>query len=49
MKNQIEVEIAWKVIESLEALTDLIWEHHKDDFTAAGLKEALKAEQPWTE
>jgi hypothetical protein len=49
MKNQIEVQLAWKIIEFLEALTDLIGKHYLDDFIDADLMEDLKVQDPSTQ
>jgi hypothetical protein len=44
MKDQNEVQLAWKMIELLEAFTDLIWNHYHDDFILTDLMETLKTE-----
>ncbi len=49
MKNQIEVQLAWKIIEFLETLTDLIYEHYHDEFIYDYYMEKLKTEQDRTE
>ena len=32
MKDQIEVQIVWRIIEFLEELIEIFWEHYADDF-----------------
>ncbi len=49
MKNQIEVQLAWKIIEFLETLTDLIYEHYHDDLINDYYMEKMKTQEDWTE
>lgn len=49
MKNQTEVQLAWKLIQFLETLTDLIYEHYHDDLINDYYIEKLKQEQDRTE
>ena len=49
MKNQIEVQLAWKLIEFLETLTNLIYEHYHDDLINDYYMAKLKQEQDWTQ
>ena len=49
MKNQIEVRLAWKIIEFLETLTDLIYQHYHDELIEDYLMENLETEDAWTE
>jgi hypothetical protein len=32
MKDQNEVQLAWTIVELLETLTSLIWDHYQNDF-----------------
>jgi len=47
MKDQYEVQLAWKIVELLETLTSLIWEHYQNDFN--NLMEDLKPNDAWAE
>jgi hypothetical protein len=47
MKDQYEVQLAWKIVELLETLTSLIWEHYQNDFN--NLMEDLKPDDAWAE
>ena len=49
MKNQLEVQLAWKIIEFLETLSDLICEHYHDELIDDYLRENLETEDAWTE
>jgi hypothetical protein len=47
MKNLNEVQLAWRVVELLETLTSLIWDHYQNDFN--DIMENLKPEEAWAE
>jgi hypothetical protein len=47
MKNQNEVQLAWKIVELLETLTSLIWDHYQNDFN--NLMEDLKPQEACAE
>jgi hypothetical protein len=32
MRNPIEVQLAWQIVELIEAIADLIWEYYHEDF-----------------
>ena len=49
MKNQLEVQLAWKIIEFLETLSDLIFEHYHEELIEDYLMEKMETEDPWTE
>jgi len=47
MKDLNEVQLAWRVVELLETLTSLIWDHYQDDFN--NIMENLKPDEAWAE
>ena len=49
MKEQMRIQLAWKIIEFLEALSDLILEHYIDDSSDADFIEDLTPDEAWTE
>ena len=49
MKEPMQTQIAWKIIEFLEALSDLILEHYIDDPSDDDLIENLTPDEAWTE
>lgn len=49
MKETMQTQIAWKIIEFLEALADLILEHYIDDSSVDDLIEDLTPDDAWTE
>ena len=49
MKEQMKIQLAWKIIEFLEALSDLILEHYIDDSSDPDIIEDLTPDDAWTE
>ena len=49
MKEPMQTQIAWKFIEFLEALADLILEHYIDDSSDDNLIEDITPDDAWTE
>jgi hypothetical protein len=49
MKEQMRIQLAWKTIEFLEAIADLILEHYIDDSSDDDLIEDLTPDEAWTE
>ena len=49
MKEPMQTQIAWKIIEFLEALADLILEHYIDEPSDDNLIEDLTPDDLWTE
>jgi hypothetical protein len=47
MKDINEVQLAWRIVELLEAITDLIWDHYENDFRI--MRENQKSEDAWAE
>jgi len=33
MKDPKEVQLAWEILDLIETLADLIWEHYQEDFS----------------
>ena len=50
MKETMQTQIAWKIIEFLEALADFILEYYiEDDSYDADIIEDIKPDEAWTE
>jgi hypothetical protein len=49
MKEQMKIQLAWKIIEFLETIADLILEHYIDDSLDGNLMEDSNSEDAWTE
>jgi len=49
MKEQMRIQLAWKIIEFLETLADLILEHYIDDSFDNVIVEDVLSEDAWTE
>lgn len=49
MKETMQTQIAWKMIEFLEAIADLILEHYIDDSSDDDIIEDLTPDEAWTE
>ena len=49
MREPMQTQLAWKIIEFLEALSDLILEHYIDDSSDDDLIENLTPDEAWTE
>ena len=49
MREPMQTQLAWKIIEFLEALSDLILEHYIDDSSDADFIENLTPDEAWTE
>jgi hypothetical protein len=32
MRDPKEVQLAWKIVELIETVADLLWEHYQEDF-----------------
>ena len=47
MKDINEVQLAWRIVELLEAITSLIWDHYQDDFH--NIMENQKPDEAWAE
>ena len=47
MKDQYEVQLAWRIVELLETVTSLIWDHYENDFNK--IMENLKPDDAWAE
>lgn len=47
MKDINEVQLAWRIVELLETITSLIWDHYENDFNI--LMENLKPDEAWAE
>jgi len=48
MKDPKEVQLAWKIVELIETVADLLWEHYQEDFTEH-IKENLQGDEPCSE
>ena len=48
MRDPKEVQLAWQIVELIQTVADLIWEHYQEDFTE-DIKERLRGDEPWTE
>jgi hypothetical protein len=48
MKDPEEVQLAWRIVELIETVADLLWEHYQEDFTKE-IKEHLQGDKPCTE
>ncbi len=49
MKDQMKIQLAWKIIEFLETIADLILEHYIDDSSEADFIEDITPDQAWAE
>ena len=49
MKEQMQIQLAWKFIEFLEAIADLILEHYIDDSSDDDFIEDITPDGAWTE
>ena len=49
MREPMQTQLAWKIIEFLEALSDLILEHYIDDSSDPDIIEDLTPDDAWTE
>ena len=47
MKDQYEVQLAWRIVELLEILTSFIWDHYENDFHI--IMESQNSEDAWPE
>jgi len=47
MKDPYEVQLAWRIVELLETITSLIWDHYQHDFD--NIMENQKPEEAWAE
>ena len=47
MKDINEVQLAWRIVELLETITTLIWDHYENDFLI--IMQNQQSEDPWTE
>jgi hypothetical protein len=45
----MQIQLAWKFIEFLEALSDLILEHYIDESSEADPMEDSNSDDPWSE
>jgi hypothetical protein len=45
MTDPKEVQLAWKILELIETVADLIWEHYQEEFTQE-IKENLRHNEP---
>ena len=43
----MQIQLAWRIIEFLEKLADLILEHYIDDSNEADLMEDFNSKDPW--
>ena len=43
-----EAEFAWQVVEFIQTLTDLLWDHYQDEFDEC-MRENPSSDEPWTE
>ena len=49
MKEQMQIQLAWRIIEFLEKIADLILEHYIDDSFDPDLMEDFNTEKPWAD
>lgn len=48
MKDPKEVQLAWKIVELIETVADLLWEHYQEDFrTDIRNHEHRNKDEPW--
>jgi len=48
MKDPEEVQLAWKIVELIETVADLLWEHYQEDFSKDIKKhEHRNLKEPW--
>jgi hypothetical protein len=47
MKDINEVQLAWRIVELLETLISLIWDHYQNDFN--NIMENQKPQDAWVE
>jgi len=48
MTDPEEVQIAWDILDLIEAVADLIWEHYQEDFrTDIKEHEHRNKDEPW--
>ena len=48
MRDPKEVQLAWLVVEFLQTMVDLIWEHYQDDFRRdIKQQEHRNVDEPW--
>jgi hypothetical protein len=45
MKDPKEVQLAWQIVELIQTVADLLWEHYQEDFTQE-IKERLRRDEP---
>ena len=48
MKHPKEVQLAWQIVELIETIADLIWEHYQEEF-AEQIRENLQGGKPSAE
>jgi hypothetical protein len=50
MKKDMQIQLAWKIIEFLETIADLILEYYIDESIDANrMKESIRENPPWAE
>ena len=49
MKETMQIQLAWRIIEFLEKVADLILENYIDDINEADLMEDFNTEKPWAD
>ena len=48
MRDPKEVQLAWQIVELIEAVVDLIWEHYQEDFRRdIRVHEHRDKDEPW--